>query len=586
MNTIAPGPWTGRLLNGRYEVRELIGRGGMADVYLGADARLGRQVAIKVLKSNLSNDPTFRNRFRLEAMAASKMSHPSIVRVFDAGDEEAGPGDQVPLGSTTPYIVMEHVDGHLLSDLMRANKLEERHVLKIADGVLTALEVSHRAGIVHRDIKPANIMIANDGTVKVMDFGIARAVSDATGNLEQTTSILGTALYISPEQAKGEEPDTRTDLYSLGVVMYELLAGRPPFAADSPVAVAYKHISEEPEALSTVNPAISQPVADVVAVALRKELTDRFPTAQAFRAALEDIAAGRPPRLPDPSQRVTVKPAVTGSVPLPSVEADYRTPVEGFEIFESRGIPQQQVPTLAIGVGSVLAVLLVIGIVLWVFTLNPATTTLNAAPQLPDLTNQSEAVATQTVLSLDLVPVVEYEPSSEVAEGNVIRTVPGAGLRIGKGEPVRIIVSSGIATFNLPDVRNLDIADATTQLENEGLVVQEVIETYSPSLPEGTVMASLPEAGSPVRPGDTITITVSNGLVMVPDVVGLTVGEANPFLTGPSMQLSVRLEIATDCEGQTVKSQSLPPGDHPQRSEITLVYCGGAGAAPPAPPAE
>lgn len=586
MNTIAPGPWTGRLLNGRYEVRELIGRGGMADVYLGADARLGRQVAIKVLKSNLSNDPTFRNRFRLEAMAASKMSHPSIVRVFDAGDEEAGPGDQVPLGSTTPYIVMEHVDGHLLSDLMRANKLEERHVLKIADGVLTALEVSHRAGIVHRDIKPANIMIANDGTVKVMDFGIARAVSDATGNLEQTTSILGTALYISPEQAKGEEPDTRTDLYSLGVVMYELLAGRPPFAADSPVAVAYKHISEEPAPLSTVNPTISQPVSDVVAVALRKELTDRFPTAQAFRAALEDIAAGRPPRLPDPSQRVTVKPAVTGSVPLPSVEADYRTPVEGFEIFESRGIPPQQVPTLAIGVGSVLAVLLVIGIVLWVFTLNPATTTFNAAPQLPDLTNQSEAVATQTVLSLDLVPVVEYEPSSEVAEGNVIRTVPGAGLRIGKGEPVRIIVSSGIATFNLPDVRNLDIADATTQLENEGLVVQEVIETYSPSLPEGTVMASTPEAGSPVRPGDTITITVSNGLVKVPDVVGLTVGEANPFLTGPSMQLSVRLEIATDCEGQTVKSQSLPPGDHPQRSEITLVYCGGAGAAPPAPPTE
>lgn len=581
MNINAPGPWTGRLLNGRYEVRELIGRGGMADVYLGADARLGRQVAIKVLKSNLSNDPTFRNRFRLEAMAASKMSHPSIVRVFDAGDEEAGPGDQLPLGSTTPYIVMEHVEGHLLSDLMRANKLEERHILKVADGVLTALEVSHRAGIVHRDIKPANIMIAQDGTVKVMDFGIARAVSDATGSVEQTTSILGTALYISPEQAKGEEPDTRTDLYSLGVVMYELLAGRPPFEADSPVAVAYKHISEEPPALHTINPAISESVSAVVAVALKKDLTERFPTAQAFRAALEDIAQGRPPRLPDPSQRSYVKPAVTGSVPVANVEADYRQPVEGFEIFESRGIPPQQVPTLAIGVGSVLAVLLVIGIVLWVFTLNPATTTVNAAPQLPDLTNQSEAVASQTVLSLDLVPEVEYEPSSEVAEGNVIRTIPGAGLRIGKGEPVRIIVSSGIATFNLPDIRNLDIADATSQLENEGLVIQEVIETYSPSLAEGTVMATSPEPGSPVRPGDTITITVSNGLVKVPDVVGLTVGEANPFLTGPSMQLSVRLEIATDCEGQTVKSQSLAPGDHPQRSEITLVYCGGAGAAPP-----
>jgi serine/threonine-protein kinase len=203
----------------------------MADVYLGVDARLGRQVAIKVLKSSLASDPTFRNRFRLEAMAASKMSHPSIVRVFDAGDEMNGPNDGGPAGSTTPYIVMEHVEGHLLSELMKKGRLEERHVLKVADGVLTALEVSHRAGIVHRDIKPANVMVTEDGSIKVMDFGIARAVTDTTANLAQTTSILGTALYISPEQARGDEPDTRTDLYSLGVVMYELLAGAPPFNA-------------------------------------------------------------------------------------------------------------------------------------------------------------------------------------------------------------------------------------------------------------------------------------------------------------------------------------------------------------------
>ena len=586
MNTTTTGPWTGRLLAGRYEVRELIGRGGMADVYLGADARLGRQVAIKVLKSNLSNDPTFRNRFRLEAMAASKMSHPSIVRVFDAGDEQAGPGDQVPLGSTIPYIVMEHVEGHLLSDLMRQGRLEERHILKVADGVLTALEVSHRAGIVHRDIKPANIMIANDGTVKVMDFGIARAVSDATGNLEQTTSILGTALYISPEQARGDEPDTRTDLYSLGVVMYELLGGQPPFNADSPVAVAYKHISEAPRPLREVNPAVSEPVAKLVEAALQKELSDRFASAAAFRSAIDDIAQGRPPRLPNPSQRAYVAPAVTGSIPVASVEADHREPIEGFEMLEARGIPPERVPTLAIAMGSILAVLLVIGIVLWVFTLNPTTTTVNAAPQLPDLTNQSQAVAEQTLRSLELTPVVEFEPSSTVPEGTVIRTVPGAGIRIGTGEPVRIIVSSGISTFNLPDVRNLDIEDARLALTERGLVVENVIETYSPNLVEGTVMATTPDSLAPVRPGDSVTLTVSNGLVLVPNVVGLTVGEANPFLTGPSMQLIVRLEIATDCDGQTVKSQSLAPGDHPQRSEITLVYCAGAGATPPPPPAE
>ena len=575
------GPWTGRLLGGRYEVRDVIGRGGMADVYLGIDARLGRQVAIKVLKSTLSSDATFRNRFRLEAMAASKMSHPSIVRVFDAGDEENGPEEATPPGSTTPYIVMEHVDGHLLSDLMRRGRLEERHVLKIADGVLTALEVSHRAGIVHRDIKPANIMVTDDGTVKVMDFGIARAVSDATANLEQTASILGTALYISPEQARGDEPDTRTDLYSLGVVMYELLAGRPPFNADSPVAIAYKHISQPVPPLMSANPEVSTDVALIVETALHKDLDDRFPTAQAFRAAIEDIAQGRSPRLPKAGARVYVEPVVTGSVPVASVEPEYRSKVEGFDIFEARGIPQQRVPNLAIAMGSVLAVLLVIGIVLWVFTLNPATTASSGAPQLPDLTNQSEEVAVQQVTSLELRPLVEYEASSTVPEGVVLKTVPGPGIRIGRGEPVRIIVSSGLASFQLPDIRNLDIDEARAQLEQRGLIVENIVETYSPSLAEGLVMASTPEPGSAMRPGDKITITVSNGLVLIPDVVGLTVGEANPFLTGPSMQLSVRLEVATDCEGQVVKSQSLPAGDHPQRSEITLVYCGGAGATAP-----
>ena len=582
MNTNAPGPWTGRLLGGRYEVREVIGRGGMADVYLGVDARLGRQVALKILKSTLSSDPTFRNRFRLEAMSASKMSHPSIVRVFDAGDEDNGPAGETPPGSTTPYIVMEHVEGHLLSTLMRQGKLEERHILKVADGVLTALEVSHKAGIVHRDIKPANIMISGDGTVKVMDFGIARAVSDATGNLEQTTSILGTALYISPEQAKGEEPDTRTDLYSLGVVMYELLAGSPPFTSESPVSIAYKHISEEPRPLREVNPGVSEDVALIVEAAMKKELQERFPTAQAFRAAIEDVAQGRPPKLPTPGARVRIEAAVTGSVPQPTVEPEYRTPVEGFEIFESRGIKQQSAPTLAIGMGSVLAVLFVIGVVLWVFTLNPSTTATTAAPAVPALINQTEGVATQTISALGLTPNVEYEANAAVPEGIVIETFPEEGTRVAPGEPVRIVVSSGIARFDLPDVRNIDIADARAVLEERGLVVESIVDTYSPSLEEGLVMATTPQPDTPVRPGDAITITVSNGKVLIPNVVGLTVGEANPFLTGPSMQLSVRLEIATDCIGQTVRSQSLPLGEHPQRSEITLTYCGAVATEDPA----
>jgi serine/threonine protein kinase/beta-lactam-binding protein with PASTA domain len=570
----SPGPWTTRLLGGRYEVRDLIGRGGMADVYLGVDARLGRRVAIKVLKSTFSSDVSFRNRFRLEALAASKMSHPSIVRVFDAGDEMNRPEDSGTVGGTTPYIVMEHVEGHLLSDLMRQGKLEERHILKVVDGVLTALEVSHKAGIVHRDIKPANIMVTPDGNVKVMDFGIARAVTDSTATLEQTTSILGTALYISPEQARGDEPDTRTDLYSLGVVMYELLAGTPPFNADSPVAVAYKHISAVPKPLREVNPAVSEDVATVVETAMRKDLSERFPTAHSFRAALEDIGQGRSPKLPTKKEHATVAPAFTGSVPVANVEAEFRKPLEGFEIFESRGLKPRSIPTLAVAFSSVLAVLLVVGIVLWVFTLNPATTAATAAPQVPDLVSQTEATAAATITSLELVPRIGYETSNTVPEGTVIRTVPTGGIRTARGEPVEIVISSGIATFTLPDVRNIDVEDAKTTLGELGLTVTQVIDAYSPSLAAGVVMASTPTPDSAMRPGASVTLTVSNGLVLIPDVVGLTVGEANPFLTGPSMQLSVRLELAADCFGQTVKSQSLTPGDHPQRSEITLVYCG------------
>jgi serine/threonine-protein kinase len=211
---------------------------------------------------------------------------------------------------------------------------------------------------------------------------------------------------------------------------------------------------------------------------------------------------------------------------------------------------------------------------LWVFTLNPSTTATTAAPAVPALINQTEGVATQTISALGLTPNVEYVANDAVPEGIVIETFPEEGTRVAPGEPVRILVSSGIARFDLPDVRNIDVDDARAVLEERGLVVDSVVDTYSPSLQAGLVMATTPQPDTPVRPGDAVTITVSNGKVLVPNVVGLTVGEANPFLTGPSMQLSVRLEIATDCIGQTVKSQSLPPGEHPQRSEITLTYCG------------
>ncbi|HXR43972.1 MAG TPA: protein kinase, partial [Pseudolysinimonas sp.] len=282
-----------RVIAGRYQLGELLGHGGMADVYAGLDARLGRQVAVKLLKPALANDPSFRTRFRQEAQAAARMAHPTIVRVFDAGEETV----REPSGQEVqvPFIVMERVDGTLLKDLIARGPVEATEAGRIVDGILTALEYSHRAGVVHRDIKPGNVMVTPSGQVKVMDFGIARAISDSSATIAQTSAILGTAQYFSPEQARGEAVDARTDLYATGVVLYELLTGRPPFRGDTAVAVAYQHVSEAPIPPNAINPAISPALNAVVMHALAKDRAERFQTASDFRRDLEIALAGKVP---------------------------------------------------------------------------------------------------------------------------------------------------------------------------------------------------------------------------------------------------------------------------------------------------
>ena len=287
-----------RLLAGRYRVEQHIGRGGMAEVHVGTDTRLGRKVAIKLLKSSLANDPTFRMRFRQEAQAASRMTHPTIVRVFDAGEEtvlESGGGE-----AQLPFIVMEYVDGKLLKDLIKDGPMSAQEAGHIIGGILTALEYSHRAGVVHRDIKPGNVMVTRAGQIKVMDFGIARAISDSSATVAQTSVILGTAQYFSPEQAKGETVDLRSDLYSTGVVLFEMLTGRAPFRGDSPIAVAYQHVSERPEVPSRLNPALTEPMDAVVLRALEKDKARRYQSAEEFRDDVDAVLAGRTPtaRLP------------------------------------------------------------------------------------------------------------------------------------------------------------------------------------------------------------------------------------------------------------------------------------------------
>ena len=281
------------MLSDRYRVYELIGRGGMASVYRGRDLTLGREVAIKILKRELADDSAFRTRFRLEAQAASRMSHPTIVRVFDAGEDTETDAD----GTThsVPYIVMELVDGTLLKDIIASGPVPMTDAVRYVDGILEALEYSHRAGVVHRDIKPGNVMVAGSGQVKVMDFGIARAVSDSSSTVAETTAILGTAAYFSPEQAKGEPVDARADLYSAGVVLYELLTGRAPFRGESPVAVAYQHVSETPVPPSELVDTVPRSLDAVALRALAKDPFQRYQDAASFRAALDATLEGRAP---------------------------------------------------------------------------------------------------------------------------------------------------------------------------------------------------------------------------------------------------------------------------------------------------
>ncbi len=273
-----------RTIAGRYQVKDLIGRGGMADVFEGVDSRLGRVVAIKILKADLAADSTFESRFRQEAQASARMAHPNIVRIYDAGEEQITDANGNLL--RRPYIVMEFVRGDVLRDVINNRQLEVRDAVSFAEGVLTALEVSHRAGVIHRDIKSANIMITEQGKIKVMDFGIARAITDSSATQAHTSGIVGTAQYFSPEQAKGETVDSRTDLYSTGVLLYEMLTGRAPFRGETAVSVAYQHVSEAVIPPSQINPNLSPELDAVVLRALAKDRNDRFQSAEQFREHL------------------------------------------------------------------------------------------------------------------------------------------------------------------------------------------------------------------------------------------------------------------------------------------------------------
>ena len=564
-----------RLLAGRYELGELIGRGGMADVHAGMDTRLGRRVAVKLLKPSLANDPAFRTRFRREAQDAAKMAHPTIVRIFDAGEESIRESNGAE--TLVPFIVMEYVDGRLLKDVLADGPLEPAEATRIISQVLTALEYSHRAGVVHRDIKPGNIMITSSGQVKVMDFGIARAISESSATIAESSAIVGTAQYFSPEQARGESVDARTDLYSTGIVLFELLTGRAPFRGDNPVAVAYQHVNSDPVAPSTLNPRVSPALDAVVLRALAKDRFSRYQSAGEFRADVEAAAAGE---VPARTQLVANDFNATLFGVNPSSVAGSEATLRQLTVDNDERLvrTQSRPPVAWIWAGIASMVVIIAAVIFWTFNLAPAQLTANVAVQVPDVVGQTYADGSASLIDAGLVPEKVAQTSDTVPEGAIISTDPAAGITVNPGLTVTVYVSLGETPVTVPNVANMTEADAIAALQAKGLKYGSTTQTYSASVRQGVVIDSDPPGGSErvgsevIRIGHEVNLIVSNGLVQVPDVTGKSIAEASSALN--AIGLNPTVQVDQGCSGGTVASQSIV-GDQPQKSPISLRYCGG-----------
>ncbi|HTW17672.1 MAG TPA: Stk1 family PASTA domain-containing Ser/Thr kinase [Nocardioides sp.] len=508
----SPQPTT---VGGRYELGELLGRGGMAEVRKGTDTRLGRVVAVKRLRTDLASDATFQARFRREAQSSASLNHPSIVAVYDTGEEPATDGS----GVSQPYIVMEYVAGRTLRDVLReGRKILPERALEITSGVLSALDYSHRAGIIHRDIKPGNVMLTPSGDVKVMDFGIARAVSDAANTMTQTAAVVGTAQYLSPEQARGETVDSRSDVYSTGCLLYELLTGRPPFVGDSPVAVAYQHVREQALPPSDHDTSLPPEVDAIVMKALTKRLEDRYQSAAAMRSDIERYLAGRPVQATVPPA-----PATAATTVVPPV-ADPATTSTALPEAEDTG-PRTG---LLVGLGLLVIALIVGGVLLWPKLFPPPI----EQDEVPDLGGMTERSARAAIGEAGLaVGEIRREASTEVPANRVIpgSQEPTAGLFVDPGTAVGFTISTGQPQVTIPvNLVGRNRAEVVAELQALGLVADPQEEKSDED--EGAVIRTDPPPGTPVTTGSTVKVFYSDGRETLPNLVGRTRQEAEQIV--------------------------------------------------------
>jgi eukaryotic-like serine/threonine-protein kinase len=496
------------VLGGRYRLEARIGAGGMAEVYRGFDTVLNRTVAIKVLLPQFARDGSFVERFRREAQAAARLNQPNIVGVYDSGSD-----------GETQYIVMEFIEGRTLAEFMgRGGSLTPMHSVEIAEKICDALAYAHARGVIHRDIKPANVMVTRQGEVKVMDFGIARIVAGPE-TAPQTSAVLGTAAYISPEQAQGQGVDGRTDIYSLGAVLYEMLAKRPPFVGDSPVSVAYKQVNENPEPPSKHNADVPAPLDAVVMRALAKNPANRYQGASEFEDDLRRVRNGQP---------VEATPLMAGgeATQVISRQQTQVLPPTGDEPGGGRKI------WLGVLIGVLIVAILGGGGYLLATTLlsdedgsNPVVVPPVVGLLLPKATERIEAAGLQVG---DVTP----RPSLDARPNEVLSQTPIGGESLAEGDRVDLVVAERVPTVEVPDLTGMTLADAQTALVSRELEIGTTTDAPSDEFDVGEIIAQSPEAGEEVPEGSAVNVVVSSGTdnVVVPTVTCLSFGAASSQL--------------------------------------------------------
>ena len=590
------------MVNDRYRLGDVIGTGGMSEVYRATDSLLGRDVAIKMLRPEMARDVNFRERFRKEAQNSGRLNHPNIVAVYDTGEADED-------GMAIPYIVMELVHGRTLRDLVREDgPLSPREAAQVLIPVAHALQASHDAGIIHRDVKPANIMITNTGQVKVMDFGIARALDDSTSAMTQTSAVIGTAQYLSPEQAQGKPADARSDVYALGCVLYEAVTGHAPFEGETPFAVAYQHVQEEPNAPSesldpdSLTPTERVNLDAVVLTSMAKDPMDRYQSAQEFGADLERMSSGNVTRAaqmhiahdepsahsqPEDSTRVAaVHPATTTMDPQPAAAAGVPVAAPGVasaDINERDGARKSR-PWMK-WIAIILAIALAGLLIGFAFDYWNTPQQQQQAEQeqdqqaqanmvtVPDVEDRPRSEVIAELEDLDLLVTVNEEANPDIARDNAIRINPAPGSQLQRNSTVILTVSSGREITEVPSVVGLSLKDASRALSDAGLSMSDSVEEEESSADNtGRVTQQNPPAGSQLSRGSRVTVTVGTGprMIRVPsNLVGQDIEDVRSTLDAMGLDVQVENVDSTETDGQ-VLSVSDEGNEIPADSTVTV----------------